>query len=445
MAEATGKGSIIFKIIIVLLIAVVLMAVLYPQKQWKAQAEEEESCRLHMENIYYSSLQYLKKHKTFIDNLNSLISFMETDSLLAPPGLFEIERLTVWESPRDSFLVGFPDLYHYQRLDWEFIGPESLSMTLIPKERFSLVPESRMHFHSDDSIFVLRREKGIEDIYVYVWGKSRIRYERMASDSALIPTKYFAVSEDPEDFRICPTIGTPHKISTNVRVKLTGEIEYRVLRKEGGNVSEDEFLRNLFIKKLKSDAAVEALRVIKSDTTLFIKKADEAKVLVLGVIPPDTVEMSEKDSTRIATVRDSLLVGLKDSLLYANFSRNFAALKPRSKILMEEEIPKIIHSDSVAAWEDSLRIRNLLFSLVLDEKEQELASSEDIQAMFNRLEAKTKYYIAGIDTVGLTISCPIDSAYIKKDKSILERIFGVGPTPNHGEIENGDYSWEEKK
>jgi hypothetical protein len=67
----------------------------------------------------------LKKHKAFNTDLNSLIEFMEADSMMVPAGIMEVERLTIWGSPRDSFYVGFPDLYHYQRLDWRFNSPES--------------------------------------------------------------------------------------------------------------------------------------------------------------------------------------------------------------------------------------------------------------------------------------------------------------------------------
>jgi len=77
--------------------------------------------------------------------------------------------------------------------------------------------------------------------------------------------------------------------------------------------------------------------------------------------------------------------------------------------------------------------------------EQKLSQREDIQNILKRMEASERYYISKVDTVGLTISCPIDSLYKEPDRNLLQKIFGVGPVENHGNIENGDYSWEDKK
>jgi hypothetical protein len=216
------------------------------------------------------------------------------------------------------------------------------------------------------------------------------------------------------------------------------------LGKEGGNVFGDQFLSNLFIKKIKSDAAVEVLKMVKADTTLFVRKTEAAKMIVLGKVLDDTA-ISREDSSHIAVVRDSLLNVLKDSLLALNFNRVSAGLKPNSNLLFEEILTKIINADSLPSWSDTLRIRNTLFVPELDKKEQELGQTGIIQSLLKRLEAKPRYYIAGTDTVGLTICCPIDSVYMDPNKNFFQKLFGVGPAPNHGQIENGDYSWEEKK
>jgi len=445
MAEATGKGSILYKLIIVVLIAVVIASVSIPKKEWNRQEEERNLCRLHMENVYFSSLQFLKEFKSYPNNLTSILEFMETDSMLAPPGIFEIERLTIWESPRDSFLVGFTDMFHYQRIDWNFMSPETVSMILIPKERFSIVPESRMVFSSDDSIFVERREKGEEDIYLNLWGKSRINFERLAADSTWIPTKSFAVSQDPEEYRSCPSSNEDYLISTNIRPLFKGLIEYTILRNTGGNVSDNSFLSSLFVKKLRSDAAVEVLRIFNADTALFMNKEMEAKELIYGGSVPDTMEYTSEDSTLIATTRDSLINIIKDSLLTDYYNKTIKAMKPRAKILLDEEATRVIDSEDLALWDDSLKIRDLLFNPEMTPSEQELSQREDVQNIFKRMDTSERYYIAKIDTVGLTISCPIDSVYRKPHRSILEKIFGVGPTLNHGDIANGDYSWEDKK
>jgi len=445
MAEPKAKGSIILKLIILIMIAVMIAAIWIPKKEWEKEAAEQELCRLHLENLYYTSLQYLKKYKIYQGDLDTLLNFIKNDSMMVPPGLFEVERLTVWESPRDSFLVGFPDDYHYQRIDWEYTCPETLIIELKPKARFTQVPPSKMWFGSGDSVFVERREKGIKDIWITVWGKSLIAYERIPADSMYIPTQYFAISESPEDFRTCPTCGLPYDIEVNVNVKIAGNITYNVLKSPGGNVAGNEFYSNLFIRKLRSDAAVAALNIFKADTTIFIAKEKAAQKMVLGQIPADTVEISSADSAKITAVRDSLITAMKDSIVIANFNLIFAGLKPNSKVALEEEAVNMVVVDSIAGWNDSERIKNRLFNAELNAEERALASTVDINSMLARLKAEEQYYIAKIDSVGLTIACPIENTYIKPDRSIFERLFGVGPVSNHGQIKNGDYSWSEKK
>ena len=445
MSEPTGRGSIIYKLIAAALIVVVICAIIYPQKEWERQKMEQEACRLHMENVYYTSLQYLKKFKTFNSNLDSLLYFIENDSMLAPPGMFEVERLTIWESPRDSFLVGFPDNYHYDKMEWEYINSDSLLINLTPKERFKLNPESKLIFHSEDSLFIKYRGKGEKDKNIYVWGKTRVNYERVFADSVMLPTKMFAISEDPKDFGVCPTCGAPYKISTNVRVKLKGEIHYTVQRDAGGNVQGNDFLKSLFVKKLRKDAASLAIAKMNADTSFYNRNQNLATKLVLGEIPPDTVEISDTDSSAIATARDSLLKIIRDSMTVNNFTRDFSALKTNSKVLIDEEASRTFVFDSLAAWEDSIRIKNLLFAPKMSEEEEKLAARDDIAEIFGKLTAVEKYYIAGVDTVGLTIECPIDSVINEPEKSFLMKIFGVGKAENHGKIKNGDYSWSEKK
>ncbi len=445
MAEPKAKGSIVFKLIILILIAVVLAAIIVPQKEWARQAAEQELCRKHLENVYFTSLQYLKKHKSYITDLDSLINFIEQDSMMVPPGLFEVERLTVWGSPRDSFLVGFPDDYHFKRINWEYSAPETLYLKLVPKERYSQIPESKMVFTSSDSIFVERREKAVGDEWIRVWGKSLMDYQRVEVDSVKIPIKNYAISEDPEDFRVCPTCKEPYELELNVNLKIKGIIEYTILRKEGGNVRDDEFLSNLFIKKLRSDAAMEALSKFKADTTIFVKKQEEATRIILGEIPDDTVRISLEDSTAIVELRDSLITAMKDSMVVKNFIAAFAKLRPGAKVTLEEEATKMVVVDSIQTWEDSNRIKNTLFNEKLNEEELQLSSMVDLDAMLGRLQAEEKYFIARIDSVGLTISCPIDSVYYDPDRSFLMKIFGVGPASNHGRIKNNDYSWSEKK
>jgi|GEM_PF-2006613 len=445
MAESKAKGSLVFKLIILIMVVVLIAAIWMPKKEWEKQAVQQDKCREHLENLYYTSLQYLKKYKTYQGNLDTLLTFIKNDSMMVPPSLFEVERLTVWESPRDSFLVGFPDEFHYQRIDWQYTCPETLIVELIAKDRFTQLPPTKMWFGSNDSVFVSRREKGVHDIWITVWGKSLVAFDRVPADSLYIPTQLFAISENPEEFRNCPSCGFPYSIEVNVNVKVIGNITYSVLKAPGGNVADNEFLRNIFVQKLRSDASSEALNIFKADTTIFVAKEKIAQKMVLGNIPPDTVEIASADSARIAEVRDSLITAMKDSIVIVNFNRIFNALKPNSKVVMEQEAVKMVVVDSISTWDNAERIKTSLFDPKLSDEEKALMEKVDFSQLFARLSAEEKYFIAKTDSVGLTIACPIEKEYLKPNRTIFEKLFGVGPVPNHGQIKNGDYSWSEKK
>ncbi|MBC8205363.1 MAG: hypothetical protein H8E87_07620, partial [FCB group bacterium] len=362
---------------------------------------------------------------------------------------------TVWGSPSDSFLVTFNDLFHYEKIDWEYLpkdsarpgakSPDSVYLYLTPRPRFKHAPVSRFRFYSDDSIFVQRRKKSADDISVVVWGKSRIPNEWAPSDSLVMPVKDFAISEDPENIRICPSCGESYKIDANVRLKLKGEINFKVLRKNEGNIAENEFLRMQFFNKLYSDAAIAAVNTINADTAMFIKSENQAKELIFGAVPPDTVILTPSDSSKIAAIRDSVLTTVRDSLTAKNLQSALDKMKPNSTLQLAEESPRVVTTDSVQAWDNPERIKALLFPAQISDKAARLAENEKVQALTMQLLAQESYIIASIDTIGITITCPIVSFYDPPQKTFLQKIFGVGPVENHGRIKNSDYSWSEKK
>jgi hypothetical protein len=219
---------------------------------------------------------------------------------------------------------------------------------------------------------------------------------------------------------------------------------FDVLTKEEGNVTHDNFISAVFIKHLKENATGEALTAIKADTGLFDRKEQQAQMMVLGKILADTLVIPSADSAKIAQIRDSLLTAMRDSITLAGFKRQINSLKPKSKLPIGQKGSKIVPTDSVSAWNNQQRIKETLFNPDLDKKAQEYLTLEPVQSLIKRLIVSEKYFIAGIDTIGLTISCPIDSLYMPK-ANFLQRLFGVSLVPNHGQILNGDYSWEEKK
>ena len=111
------KGSWIMKVIIVILVAVLIVSVLYPRKLWNKHAELIQDSRERMDNLNYIVQRYHDVYGTYNADLDSLLSFIDTDSILVKRSIFEFDRLSLYDAPSDSFLVGFTDLFHFDHIE----------------------------------------------------------------------------------------------------------------------------------------------------------------------------------------------------------------------------------------------------------------------------------------------------------------------------------------
>ena len=75
-----GKGSWIYKILIVLLTAALAGSIYYPKKLWEKERLNTEECRNRLTNIFNAELFYQHFRTDFTDSLNELIEFVKYDS-----------------------------------------------------------------------------------------------------------------------------------------------------------------------------------------------------------------------------------------------------------------------------------------------------------------------------------------------------------------------------
>jgi hypothetical protein len=80
MAKAKAKGSIILKILIVILAIALVATILYPKRIWETEERNLENCRAHMDRIFKAEMIFLKYHNNYTDTLNQLISFFKNDT-----------------------------------------------------------------------------------------------------------------------------------------------------------------------------------------------------------------------------------------------------------------------------------------------------------------------------------------------------------------------------
>ncbi len=80
MAEATGKGSIILKLIIVILIGVLVAAIMIPKQMWDQEEKNTKTCQQRMNSLLSAELLYQKYNEKYCSNLDTLLSFFQKDS-----------------------------------------------------------------------------------------------------------------------------------------------------------------------------------------------------------------------------------------------------------------------------------------------------------------------------------------------------------------------------
>ena len=82
MKEATPHGSIIYKILIVILSVALVATIIYPHTLWKQEAKRTKQCRDNMEHILYAELTYNSESGTgtYNDTLSKVINFIIDDS-----------------------------------------------------------------------------------------------------------------------------------------------------------------------------------------------------------------------------------------------------------------------------------------------------------------------------------------------------------------------------
>ena len=158
-----------------------------------------------------------------------------------------------------------------------------------------------------------------------------------------------------------------------------------------------------------------------------------------------TQEVINQD-TSISNMKDSLrFVEIKDSLFFTFFNEKIDQLLPKDQIRLESDHTVNTSSDSIDVWYDVSRMKRTIFGMVQDPLVDRLMQRENVQELFPRVSFEETYDVMKIDTVGITISCPILPEDRKQSRGFFQSIFGVKMEDNHGEIKNGDLSWSEKK
>lgn len=81
MADRYGKGSIIYKFLILVLTAALVASIWYPKKLWDQEDRNTVECRYRMSNLHNAELQYLRFKGVYTDSIEELIEYVKTDTM----------------------------------------------------------------------------------------------------------------------------------------------------------------------------------------------------------------------------------------------------------------------------------------------------------------------------------------------------------------------------
>ncbi len=408
ITSMTPKGSWILKLLVLVLIAFVLASVLYPKQLWTRQDQLTEEARERMRNVNYMVQRYHDTHQRYTENLDTLVQFMQNDSILVKRPSFEVETLTFFDSKYDSFLVGFMDRFHISKLEMNRVSSDSIVLSLIPKEMFAdVMPPSQLAMGSEDSIKAEWRGKGDEDIYWNIWSRGKIQIHEIPYDTLIVPSTEYLLTLPLAEITTDPISGESFVTNLNARLKLMGEVEYNVVRRgEPENPLEGELMVNLLINKLARLARGKLDEAMKQDTTLFERQLE---------------------------------------LQSDYFMNELGMMTPGKEVLIEAETERTLPVDSVSQYDDPAVIKDLLFHTTYDSLIRMWTEWPETQEMLAKVNVSEQYMVSSVDTVGVTIEPPFGKEFDLPPRGFLEKVFHVGPIDNPGFVENDDLSWSEKE
>ena len=402
------RGSIILKLIIAALLVIMMTSLLYPNQEWKRQDRQREKSQLRMENLSYAIREYGHKHQGYIDDLDEYLRFIKEDSVLFDAPRYELESLVRDTGEgRDSLLVDFTDEFHLSHFIHKEIRPDSIHLFAVPHSQFKKIPVTTLILSSENPIAVVNREKNVTDHAVLVYAASKINYEWYYPEPIMLKSTEALISIPADSLGICPTTYQPYLLNVNTRSHLEGKVKFLVHKEPADtNITRDTLMVDLLNHRIKTEALAEVL---------------------------------------LAVQQDSSLVDQKDSLLIMHFHQKISEIKPKKEWEITGDHVITVPADSMQNWDDSLRIKKSVLVTHIDSLSLALKNFDDFVELTQRVSYMESYYIAKIDTIGVTIRSPIGPDYIKPNQTFFDKIFGISAPENHGYVENGDISWSEKK
>ncbi len=408
------KGSLILKVLIVLLLVMLIASVLYPGRLWEEQDNLVQATRDRMENLNYVVQRYNQVNNRFTADVQELITFIQQDSIEVRRPVIEFERLSLYDADADSFIVGFEDLFHYDSLKVERLHEDTLRMTIIPRERYNdLIPECGFIVSCPRGISFEYRDRGDNDIYVYIYAPGEIHRAQYPEEfpEVRVPSHRYLLFMDVDEITSDAILNEPFTLNLNAQIDIEGELEFTLLRRGEPDppVLSNELATNLLMNSLARGA--------RSKLTEFLTEAGDSSLY----------------EQQLELANDFY----DEEINTYNSSRRPKTLDANTQL----SIPV----DSVSFYDNETIIRNQLFHVVTDQQLRQWQGLEKTQEALARTTYTESYQMVSVDTVGVTISTAREGRYEVPPATFLDKLFKVGPVENPGYIRNNDLSWEEAR
>jgi len=152
-----------------------------------------------------------------------------------------------------------------------------------------------------------------------------------------------------------------------------------------------------------------------------------------------------KEDSAFIALRDRIVNNRKEILINDNFLAHIRKLRSEGTISVVEVGFINSTADSIEFYKNAELISDRLFKPHGDPITMARLSDSKVIDLLEHFSFTESYEVTKVDSTSITIKCPIEGESVKPDLSLLNRIFKVKGSKNHGNVEKGDLSWSEKR
>ena len=331
--------------------------------------------------------------------------------------------------------------------------------------------------------------RGEQGVFLMLGYQGRLRGVQKLGEIVRIHASKYIFNTDQVDFKKCSSSNDDYFLTVNVKLaiqaglhcalekeapetslvssdRLTSLVVYRLLKESDAlakrdlvkdrtfEIIEDSLLSDMSVAFLDSQAeklrkeGLEALADALYDSLLeYGVLPDSAQEHRWEAIRDSSYNLSNKkkeddEFQQLVTIQVNQR---KDQLAKQYLDQKLVSLRKEKTIDISESGVISTIMDSIDFYSDKNLIKERLFKAHKDSVTVFYMTNPDIIELLEQFSYIETYNVGRVDSIGVTIACPIEGIYKKASPSIFERIFSIEGEENHGKIENGDLSWSEKR